>query len=142
MATKDNATFTLRLLAANREVYNGRAICLIIPATDHGEVGILAHHEDMIVAVESGEMDYQTPDEKWHHFAVSRGTVQVANNRVTALVLTAETPEEIDERRAEEAKARALEAMRQKQSINEYNRTQASLARALSRLKVKEKQFM
>jgi F-type H+-transporting ATPase subunit epsilon len=142
MAEITNDTFSLRILAANREVYQGRALCLVFPATDHGQVGILAHHEDMIVAVEAGEMDYQLPDGKWEHFAVSQGSIQVANNRVTALVLTAETAAEIDIRRAEEARERALEAMRQKQSIAEYNRTQASLARALSRLKVKEKQFM
>ena len=48
---------------------------------------------------------------------------------------TAESPEEIDIRRAEEAKERALEQLRQKQSIQEYYRSSASLSRAMSRLK-------
>ena len=64
------------------------------------------------------------------------GFVQIANNRVTLLVETAESPEEIDIRRAEEAKERALEQLRQKQSIQEYYRSSASLSRAMSRLKV------
>ena len=42
-------------------------------------------------------------------------------------------------RRAEEAKERAQEQLRQKQSIQEYYRSKASLARAMSRLKVGKK---
>ena len=38
-------------------------------------------------------------------------------------------------RRAEEAKERALEQLRQKQSIQEYYHSSASLARAMARLK-------
>jgi hypothetical protein len=37
-------------------------------------------------------------------------------------------------RRAEEAKERALEQLRQKQSVGEFKRSQMSLARALTRL--------
>ena len=64
------------------------------------------------------------------------GFVQISNNRVTLLVETAENPDEIDIRRAEEARERALEELRQKQSIQEYYRSSASLSRAMSRLKV------
>lgn len=47
----------------------------------------------------------------------------------------AEKPEEIDVRRAEEAKQRAEERLRQKQSIHEYYHSRAALARAMARLK-------
>ena len=66
---------------------------------------------------------------------VGRGFVQIANNRVILLTESAEKPEEIDVRRAEEAKERALEQLRQKQSIQEYYHSSASLARAMARLK-------
>jgi F-type H+-transporting ATPase subunit epsilon len=61
------------------------------------------------------------------------------NNRVVMIVDTAEQPDEIDALRAQEALDRAKERLRQKQSIQEYYRTQASIARALSRLKEKSK---
>lgn len=48
---------------------------------------------------------------------------------------TCESPEDIDVRRAKEAKERAEEQLRQKQSIQEYYRSKASLARAMERLK-------
>ena len=77
---------------------------------------------------------------KWVDIAVGAGFMEIVNNRVTMLVDTAERPEEIDIRRAEEAKERAEEQLRQKQSIQEYYHSQASLARAMNRLKVsKEK---
>ena len=50
------------------------------------------------------------------------------------------TPEEIDIARAQEAKERALEKIRQKQSIQEYYHTQASLSRAMARLRVGHRQ--
>ncbi len=54
---------------------------------------------------------------------------------MTMLVDTAERPEDIDEVRAREAYERALEQLQQKQSIQEYHVSQASLARAMHRLK-------
>ncbi|MDF2952381.1 MAG: atpC, partial [Anaerocolumna sp.] len=44
--------------------------------------------------------------------------------------------DEIDKNRANEAKMRAEERLRQKQSIIEYYHTQAALNRAINRLKV------
>ena len=64
------------------------------------------------------------------------------NNRVSILVDTAEHPEEIDVRRAREAKERAREQLRQKQSIQEYYMSKASLARAMSRLRYSSKDDM
>ena len=50
-----------------------------------------------------------------------------------------ETQEELDARRAKESLERAKERMRQKQSIHEYYMSQASMARALARLYLKDK---
>ena len=53
------------------------------------------------------------------------------------LVGFAEHPEEIDRRRAEAAKKRAEERLRQKQSIHEDYHSKAALARAMARLKTR-----
>ena len=66
---------------------------------------------------------------------VGRGILQVANNRVTMIVDTAERPEDIDEVRAREALERAQEQLRQQLSLREFKMSQASMARALTRLK-------
>ena len=74
----------------------------------------------------------------WVEVALGRGFAEVVNNRVTLLVDTAEKPEEIDIRHAQEQKERAEERIRQKQSIQEYYHSQASLARAMNRLRVSQ----
>ena len=54
------------------------------------------------------------------------------------VVDTVERPEDIDIIRAREAKTRAEERMKQKQSRLQYYHTQASLARAMNRLRVSQ----
>ena len=130
--------FELKIVASDKVFYDGRCQFLVLPQSD-GEIAIMSGHEDAMVAVIPGELRYQTENsDEWHLAAVSGGFAQVINNRVTVLVLTAESPEEIDERRAQEAKAFAEEKLRQKMSQQQYYRTQASLSRAMTRLKVKD----
>ncbi|EGB91519.1 MAG: ATP synthase F1 subunit epsilon [Clostridium sp.] len=130
-------TFGLKIIASDRVFYEGRCRKLILPAPD-GEMGILANHENMVIAINVGDARMEVEEDSWVDVAVGAGFAEIVNNRVTVLVDTAERPEEIDVRRAEEAKERAEEQMRQKQSIQEYYRTQASLARAMNRLKVSQ----
>ena len=100
-----------------------------------------ADYEDMVIAVDEGEMRFQPEgSEDWEYAVVGMGFVEIVHNRVTLLVETAERPEEIDVARAQEAKERAEEQLRQKQSIQEYHMNQMALARAMTRLKVTHKQ--
>lgn len=128
-------TFGLKIIASDRVFYEGRCRQLIIPAAD-GEKGILANHENMVIAVKVGIARMEKTAGEWSEIALGLGFAEVVNNRVTLIVDTAEKPEDIDIRRAEEQKERAEEQMRQKQSIQEYYHTQASLARAMNRLKL------
>lgn len=132
-------SFYLQIISVNRIFYSGRCEALIFQEED-GEREIQAYHEPMIIAVHEGEIRFRTEEgADWIYGVVGVGFVQISNNRVTLLVETAENPEEIDVRRAEEAKERALEELRQKQSIQEYYRSNASLSRAMSRLKVAQR---
>ena len=128
-------TFLLNVTACDRVFFEGRCKQVVIPLED-GEKEIQAHHENMVFAVEVGELRIQTED------VVGTGFAQVINNRVSILVDTAEHPEEIDVRRAKEAEERAREQLRQKQSIKEYYMSKASLARAMSRLRYSSKDDM
>ena len=131
-------TFWLKVIASDHVFYNGNCEALVVPAHD-GEVGILHHREAMILAIQEGELKFRVPGEQeYHHAVVGLGIVQVANNRVTVVVDTAERPEDIDEVRAKQALERAKEQLRQKQSIREYYMSKASMARALSRLKASQ----
>ncbi|HIY29297.1 MAG TPA: ATP synthase F1 subunit epsilon [Candidatus Mediterraneibacter avicola] len=128
-------TFGLKIIASDKVFYEGRCRNLVIPAPD-GEVGLLPHHENMVIAIEVGIARMQVEEGEWSEIAVGTGFAEIVNNRVTLLVDTAERPEDIDVRRAQEQKERAQEQMRQKRSIQQYYHTQASLARAMNRLRL------
>jgi F-type H+-transporting ATPase subunit epsilon len=126
--------FMLNVTACDRVFFQGPCKQLIIPIFD-GRKGIQAHHQNMMFMMTNGEIEIQKPDDTWLVGVVGEGLAQVINNRVTILTLTAELPEEIDVRRANEALERAQEQLRQKNSIREYYHSQASLARAMVRLR-------
>lgn len=128
------STFSLKVVSANKTFYYGRAEIVVLPSVD-GEIAVMAHHEEMVIAVASGTMRFRTDKGEEITAAVSDGMANVANNRVTVIVYSAEKPEEIDIRRAIEAKERAEEQLRQKQSVQEYHMSSAALARAMARLK-------
>ena len=129
-------TFRVHILAADRTFYEGPCVSLTIPTTD-GEQGILAHHASMIAAVQPGTLRYQIPGEPVRLAAVSPGMVKVEHNDVLVLVDSAERPEEIDEVRARREADQAREALLQQRSRQEHQVAQATLARALNRLRVK-----
>ncbi|MBQ9808565.1 MAG: F0F1 ATP synthase subunit epsilon [Ruminococcus sp.] len=132
-------TFELEIVATDRIFYKGECEHLVITAID-GLLGILPGHEPLVTALPSGELKYMV-DGKWRYAAISDGFIQVMPDKSVILADSCELPEEIDIKRAEEAKQRAEERLRQKQSIQEYYQTQAALNRAMNRLKVSQKHF-
>ena len=131
-------TFGLSIVASDKVFFRGRGINIVIPAQD-GQVSILAHHADMMITVVPGEMRFQTEDEQWHEAIVGNGFAQIINNRVSLFADSIEKPEDIDEKRAKEALERAEEQLRQKQSMQEYYVSKASLARAMARMKASKR---
>lgn len=131
-------TFDLKILASDKVVYEGKCVKMTIPAFD-GEKGILANHENILMATDVGMTRFTKEDGEEINLFTGLGFIQVLNNEVVFLVQTSELPEEIDANRAKEAKERAEEALRQKKSIIEYHNSKASLSRAMARLKATSK---
>ncbi len=129
-------TFQVHILAADQTFYEGPCVSLTITTTD-GERGILANHSSMIAAVKPGTLRYQVPGEEARLAAVSPGMVKVEDNDVLVLVDSAERPEEIDIVRAQREIDEAREILLQKKTRQEYQIAQATMARALNRLRVK-----
>ena len=128
-------TFTLEIITTERQFYIGPAQALVLPAVDV-EMGIYPGHEPVVTAIEPGQLRYKTED-KWEPAAVGAGFAEIKPDYVILLVGFAEHPEEIDRKRAQAAKERAEERLRQKQSIHEYYHSNAALARAMARLKTR-----
>lgn len=132
-------SFHLEIIASDRVFYNGDCEHLVVTALD-GLLGILAGHEPLVTSLPTGELKYMVNGE-WKHAAISEGFMEVMPDFAVILADSCELPEEIDIKRAEEARRRAEEKLRQKQSIMEYYHTQAALNRAMNRLKISQKHF-
>ena len=138
MSEQKMPTFGLQVVSVNGTFYDDRAQEIILPCED-GELAVLANHEEMILAISDGVIKIKKPSGEWIYGVVSLGSVQIANNRCIVIVNTVERPEDIDKVRAQEAYDFAREHLLQKQSIKEFKKSQAGLARALTRLKASSK---
>ena len=140
LSDKNNRkVFWLSVIATDKTFFQGRVRSADLPTLNGNEM-FLAHHENMIVSIQSGTLTFETEDGEKREAAVSNGFAEMINNRLRVLVLTAERPEDIDVRRARVAKERAEEELRQKQSLQEYQMSKMALARAMTRLRVTRNQ--
>ncbi len=154
-------TFNLKILASDRYIYEGPCKSVVVPIYD-GEYGILPGHSPMISIIVPGEVKAKISDDDFLLFVkknnnkyndlnslkdqsgqnfllvVEEGIVSVNNNDVTIAVDSAEFIPEIDINRALRDERLAKEELLQKQSQVEYKLTQASIARALNRIKAKK----
>jgi len=129
--------FHLEFLCADEKEYDGPCVSVQIPLPD-GSAGILADHANMVAAMQTGELIIDTGSEVIE-YAVTDGLAEVKDGNVMILAFSAEKPSEIDENRAREAVERAQARMQRKMSGLEYRQNRAALARALNRLKVKQR---
>jgi F-type H+-transporting ATPase subunit epsilon len=105
-----------------------------------GEFGVLANHAPFLSTIKTGVLTYKAGGLE-ENLMVSGGFCEVSNNKLTFLVESAERGTDIDVDRALRAKERAEKRLAEAQAQKEkYDRTraEASLQRALSRLKVAE----
>jgi len=126
--------FNLKILTPERDFFDGEVEGVTANAPD-GSVMVLADHAPFIMPVCIGTIGIKK-DGEWEYSVTSEGFMEVRHDGVMIFVQTCEHPDEIDERRAEEAQRRAEERMRQKQSMSEYKQSKISLARAMARLQV------
>lgn len=130
--------FHLSIYSADRIFYEGACTSLTVP-TGAGLYGVLGKHRNTVCALVPGLLTYKLPDGGRVTAVVSRGMMKVEEGQVLVLVHSCERPEEIDEMRANKAKEEARNKLMQKLSLREYSLAQASLARAMIRLKSKKR---
>ena len=130
-------TFQLEIVTPEKMVVRDVAEEMQIPGKD-GYLGILPGHAPLITELAVGEITYRKGGQT-HHLSVAWGFAEVLPDKVTILAETAECPEEIDAKRAQEAKQRAEAAVAKSNTEEDFKRTAADLKRAETRLEVAEK---
>ena len=130
-------TFQLEIVTPEKMVVKDTAEECQIPGKN-GYLGILPGHAPLITELAVGEITYKNQGYT-HHLAVAWGFAEVLPNKVTVLAETAERSEEVDVRRAEEAKQRAEERLKSGNTEVDYDRAENALQRAETRIQVAEK---
>lgn len=127
------------LITPERTVLSQELESLSCPTPD-GQITILPHHAPLISEIATGELIARSKDGESVIF-IAGGFLEVKKDgRVIALADAAEHSSEIDMKRAEVAKARAEEAMKQQHVYDEeFALTSAALERSLGRLTIARK---
>ena len=129
-------TLPLRVLAPERTFFDGACTSLTVPSID-GMYGLMAQHEDIVLAIVPGKLTLRDADGVEQIAAVSEGVLKMEHGEALVLVDTIERPEEIDLHRAEEMAAEARAELKAKRSAQEQAIANARIARAISRIHVK-----
>ncbi len=128
----------LDIVTAERTVYSEDVDIIIAPGME-GQLGILPHHAPLMTILQAGELVVRRGSEE-DTLAISGGFLEVRPDRVIILADQAERAEEIDIDRAEAAKKRAEQRLKEKKTAEvDVAKVEASLRRAMARLTVAEK---
>ena len=115
-----------------------RMVSYVSLPLEGGGIGVLADHAPLLAAVIDGPVKCTYEDDKEEYIYVGTGVVDVYQTKVVLLVRTAETVETIDLARAKAAEARAQERILSKAANMDMVRAEASLHRAMARVKTYE----
>lgn len=126
--------FLLDIVTPTKTIFSGTVGSFSAPGLA-GSFQVLFNHAPLLAAIGIGEVKVLDSSGTEECYATSGGFAEVNSNKVILLAETAERSDNIDVKRAEEAKQRALERLAKTDEIDE-ERARAALARALNRLKV------
>ena len=125
-----------KIVTPEKTVFEEEIEQATLPVTD-GEVTILPNHRSYIASLKSGEICVKK-DKEEISLAVSGGFIEFNGNNLIVLADTAERAEEIDVKRAEEARQRAEDLKKEAISMDdsEYARVAALVEKEANRVKV------
>ena len=103
-----------------------------------GRLGILPQHASLIAKLDFGTLEIESDSEK-QEILCGAGLVEVVDDRVTVLVRSAETAEDIDVERATRAQDRANSLKNSRDKKINIARAEAALFRATQRISFSKK---
>ncbi len=130
-------SFVVEIVTPIRVVNQENVKYLRCPGID-GSFGVMKNHRNGVIALDVGEIKIETKnDVEW--YATSGGFVEILDNKVELLLESVERSNEIDVKRASSALERANQRRKNTKEPIDNIRLEASLLRALNRLKVSKK---
>lgn len=129
---EDSRNFTLKIITPDR-IFFEEEVSMVEFNTVEGEVGIYKDHLPMTMIIAPGILTITKGDEV-KEAALHAGFTEVLPDKVTILAEIIEWPSEIDVTRAEEAKSRAEERIKEHAPGTDLNRAELALKRAVARI--------
>jgi F-type H+-transporting ATPase subunit epsilon len=132
------SSLKLDIVTAERVVFSEDVDIVIAPGVE-GQLGILPHHAPLMTILQAGELVVRKGGQE-ESLAISGGFLEVRPDRVIVLADSAERAEEIDVARAQAARKRAEERLRDRKKAGlDETRAEAALRRAVARISVADK---
>jgi len=132
-------TVQIEVVSAEESIFSGSAEFVVAPAGG-GEVGIYPNHTPMITTIKPGALRIKQENVSEDIlFFISGGILEVQPGMITVLADTAIRGHDLDEAKANAAKASALETMKDKSDKMNYAMAQAELAEAMAQIHAIEK---
>lgn len=130
-----------KIVTPERTVYEDTITQATLPVTD-GQVTILPNHLSYIASLCPGEIIVKK-DGQEIILAVSGGFIEFNKNELVILADTAERAEEIDLKRAEEAKQRAEKLREEKITMDaeEFAKVAAAIQKQAARIRVARRHY-
>ena len=129
------AKLDVEIVTGERVVLSETDVDMVVVPGSDGALGILPQHAPLISTLAAGELRVKKGNRE-QSIIVFGGFIEVTPHKVTILADTAERIDEIDVNRAEEARRRAEEAIRNRGEAVEIEEALAALRRANLRLNV------
>ena len=130
----DTHTITVDVVSAEEQIFSGEAEFVVLPGVE-GELGIYPRHTPLFTQIKPGAVRIKIPGQAQEELVfVQGGFLEVQPHKVTVLADTAIRAHDLDEVKALEAKKRAEDAMKIKESDESMAAAQAELSIALAQL--------
>jgi len=136
----DKKRIKFEITTPERVVLKEEILQVTVP-TIEGEITVLPKHSPLVSVLKPGVLELKKMDGSIEIVSVSGGFVEVLLNKIIILADTAERAEEIDLERAEEARKRAEESLKNLRSIDsvEFANLSAMLEKELARTRSAKK---
>ena len=124
-----DSTHTIRVdvVSAEESIFSGEARFVALPG-EAGELGIYPRHTPLITRIRAGSVRIEKADGTEEFVFVAGGVLEVQPDRVTVLSDTAIRGKDLDEEKANSAKAAAEEALRNAKGELDIAKAQSELA--------------
>lgn len=129
-----NKTINFEIVTPERIVLKEKIAQVSVP-TKMGEITVLPNHIPLVAGLMPGVIEVVKSDGTKEIMSVSGGFLEVLKDKVVILADTAERAEEIDIRRAEEARRRAEQTIKEMRKFDQKSFTDVSarIAKELAR---------